>query len=307
MTAPRRFGRARRLSLARRCTEIAFDATYAGGWAARLAHRFGVQGELHVSDHTVTLPRWRGATPLRAVFASDFHAGPLTDARLLDDACNAIIATRPEVLLLGGDFVSFHGRHVEALARRLACIRPPLGTYAVLGNHDLLADDTWLVERLAEAGVQVLVNRTVPLPAPWEGLALCGFDDPVQGFPAPEPVFAAAGDRARLVLIHAPEGLLDLRGHTFDLALCGHTHGGQIALPGGQPIRMPGPRINRRYSRGRFTLPEHGGTLLVSRGIGCSDLPIRLFADPEVHALTLVPGLPATGAADAAPTSSAAA
>lgn len=288
---PRRFGRARRLSLARRCSEIALDATYSDGWAARLTHRFGLQGRLEVSESTFTLPRWRGWQPLRVAFASDFHAGPTTHPQLLDDACHAIEAVRPEMVLLGGDFVSYHGRHVDALARRLATIEAPLGKFAVLGNHDLLADDAYLVAQLEDAGVRVLVNESVRLAGPHEGLALCGVDDPVQGEMDARRAFRdAARDDSRLLLMHAPQGLLDMQDETFDLALCGHTHGGQVAMPDGTPIRMPGPRINRRYSRGRFTLRD-GAQLLVSRGIGCSQLPIRLFAAPEVHVLTLKPGI----------------
>lgn len=289
--APRRFGRARRLSLLRRCSEIAFDTTYADGWAARLTHRLHLDGQLEVTDSTLTLPRWRGGLPLRVVFASDFHAGPLTHPKLLDDACHAIEAVRAELVLLGGDFVSYHGRHVDGLARRLACIEAPLGKFAVLGNHDLLADDEYLVERLEEAGVQVLVNQSVRLPAPYDGLVLCGVDDPVQGDMDAAKAFSdTRPDDSRLLLMHSPEGLLDMQGETFDLALCGHTHGGQVALPNGWPIRMPGPRINRRFARGHHLLRD-GAQLIVSRGIGCSQLPVRLFAAPEVHVLTLRPGV----------------
>jgi predicted MPP superfamily phosphohydrolase len=92
-----------------------------------------------------------------------------------------------------------------------------------------------------------------------------------------------AGER-RIVLMHSPEGLKSIGGRHFDLALCGHTHGGQIALPWGAPVFVPGGSLNRRYHRGRY---EVGGTrprtLLVSRGVGCSTLPVRLFAAPEVH------------------------
>lgn len=287
---PRRFGRARRLSLARRCCEIALDATYAGGWAARVAHRLGLHGRLEVSEETITLARWGGWESLRVAFASDFHAGPTTDPRLLDDACHAIEAVRPQLVLLGGDFVSYHGRHVDALTRRLAHIEAPLGKFAVLGNHDLLADDEYLVEQLEEAGVRVLINEAVRLPEPYAGLVIGGVDDPVQGeMDAGRAFRDTSPEDARLLLMHAPQGLLDMAGVMFDLALCGHTHGGQVALPGGTPIRMPGPRINRRFAAGRYALRDDA-TLLVSRGIGCSQLPLRLFAPPEVHLLTLLPG-----------------
>jgi predicted MPP superfamily phosphohydrolase len=90
--------------------------------------------------------------------------------------------------------------------------------------------------------------------------------------------------------MHSPEGLLPMRGHRFELAFCGHTHGGQVALPGGRPIMMPGGPLNRAYAHGSHQLPAYeGATLIVSRGIGCSGLPVRLFAPPEVHVCTVLP------------------
>jgi predicted MPP superfamily phosphohydrolase len=86
--------------------------------------------------------------------------------------------------------------------------------------------------------------------------------------------------------MHAPSGLLDLGEERFDLALCGHTHGGQIALSDGTPIIVPHGRLSRRYARGRFDFQD-GRTLVVSVGLGCVLLPLRLFADPEIVLCTL--------------------
>ena len=94
--------------------------------------------------------------------------------------------------------------------------------------------------------------------------------------------------------MHSPEGLLSLRGHAFDVAFCGHTHGGQVALPGGRPLWMPGGPLNRRYAHGAHELADFDrATMIVSRGIGCSGLPVRMFASPEVHVCTLLPAVAA--------------
>ncbi len=94
---------------------------------------------------------------------------------------------------------------------------------------------------------------------------------------------------AAVILMHSPHGLRFLAGAPFDLALCGHTHGGQIALPGGVPVVLPRGSGPRRYARGEFQLPGGEARLVVSRGVGMSDLPVRLFARSEVHLLTLAP------------------
>jgi len=275
-------------SLGKRIRWRLSDWTYRHGWAAELAHRVGLQRGVAVRQHTFELPRAAGKPTLRMVFASDFHAGPLTHPALIDEACRAIAAAAPDLLLLGGDFVYRRARDVDVLAQRLGALAPPLGTFGVIGNHDTLGDQRHIVARLERAGVTMLVNRNVQLPAPHDDVWVCGLDDPVFG--VPDAVAALEGATGtRLLLMHAPDGLLALEGHRFDLALCGHTHGGQVALPFGIPIVLPKGRLSRRYSAGEYALPQRDARLLVSRGIGCSGVPVRLFAQPEVHVCALLP------------------
>ena len=133
----RLFGRAR-LSLARRASEVMLGVVYREGWAAALAHRVGLQGRISAAAHTLHLLHWPAdAPPLRVAFASDFHAGPTTHPALLEAACAAIAEADVDLLLLGGDFVSLHARHVERIAGLLASVPALLGRFAVLGNHDL--------------------------------------------------------------------------------------------------------------------------------------------------------------------------
>ena len=111
---------------------------------------------------------------------------------------------------------------------------------------------------------------------------LCGFDDHHEGTPSHVDTFAGA-EGYRIVLMHSPEGVRDLIGRAFDLALCGHTHGGQIALPGGRPILLPRGKFVRAYSAGEYRMSGQGsGTLIVSRGVGCNFLPIRIFSPSEI-------------------------
>ncbi len=254
--------------------------SYRGDWSVRLSRALSTPPSVRVVRHTVLSQRYPAeAPPLRIGFAADFHAGPMTDPRLLAATCDALAAAHPDLILLGGDFVLLEGRDIDALAPELNALQTPLGCYAVLGNHDHWASASYVEAALRGAGVGLLTNRNVRLPPPFDSVWLCGLDDHWQGRPDPASAFERA-DGIRIVLMHSPSGLLDLEAYPFDLALCGHTHGGQIALPGGIPIMLPHGRLSRRYARGRFVV--RGGTLIVTIGVGCSVLPLRVFAPPEV-------------------------
>ena len=253
---------------------------YRGDWSVRLSRALSSPSSVRVVRHTLLSQRYPAeAPPLRIGFAADFHAGPMTDPRVLTAACDALAASRVDLILLGGDFVLLEPSDLDALLPALKALRAPLGCYAVLGNHDHWASASHIEAGLRGAGVDLLTNRSIRLPAPFDSVWLCGLDDHWQGRPDAETAFEGA-DGVRIILMHAPSGLLDLEAYTFDLALCGHTHGGQIALPGGIPIVVPHGALSRKYARGRFAL--RGGTLIVTVGVGCSVLPLRVFAPPEV-------------------------
>ncbi|HYD55113.1 MAG TPA: metallophosphoesterase [Gemmatimonadaceae bacterium] len=259
-----------------------WDTLYAGGWPARLGRPLGLQGPLQVRRHEIPIDR--PAAPgsvLRVGFISDLHAGPATHPALAGEACDAVARETPDLVLLGGDYVSFHARHADQLVEPLSRLRPPLGTFAVLGNHDLIGDERYIVERLAEAGVRTLVNENVRLAAPHDDLWLVGLDNFEEGTPDAARAFAGA-DGTRLVLMHSPDGLTPIGDRPFAAALCGHVHGGQFWLRGRSLISFHGP-LSVQYLRGGvFPLAEGGSTLIVSRGIGCGNLPMRRGADPEV-------------------------
>ncbi len=279
--------RDRRVERSRRTLEFAIDALIRpGSWAAKVAYELGLQGRLRSRTHRFDLGRLaRDAVrpTLRVAFAADFHAGATTDERLLADACRALRAFAPDLVLLGGDFVSVRASYIDRLAPLLAAIPAPLGKIAVLGNHDLRADRARVLRALADADVRVLDNEPCRLPAPFDDVTICGVSDAARGNPRPE--LAIDGTTGtRIVLMHSPEALRAIGDRAFDLALCGHTHGGQIVLPWGTPIVMSGGDLNRRYASGLFTLDgDHPKRLLVTNGVGCSTAPVRLFAPPEVH------------------------
>jgi uncharacterized protein len=242
-------------------------------WPARLAWQLRPWA-VHVEEHGIVVPHGlaEGRT-LHIGFASDFHAGAATPWPLIEAAVDRLDQLRPDLLLFGGDFVSIDADAAAPLARLLRTIDAPLGRFAVLGNHDYWAGASTVVRHLRDAGIEMLTNRAIALPPPFDGVSVCGLDDHTSGDPDANRAFAGARP-VRVVLMHAPSGLLDIGEHQFDIALCGHTHGGQIAMPNGSPIVVASGSLSRRYNAGRYDLKPHS-TLLVSRGIGCGTLPIR--------------------------------
>ncbi len=259
-------------------------------WAARTAYAMGLQSArpVVVSHEALAVRRRASAPALTIAFASDFHAGATTDDRVLRAACNALAALEPDVLLLGGDFVSVRGSDIQSLAPLLAAEPAPLGKFGVFGNHDLRANRPIVDAALRDAGVRMLVNESVRLPAPHDDVTITGFDDPIRG--EPRGGLLAGQDGVRVLLMHAPDGLLAACSERFDLALCGHTHGGQIVMPGRVRFYLPHGELSRSYPAGRYDVDAvDRRVLIVSRGVGCSTVPVRLLCDAEVHVVTLSP------------------
>jgi predicted MPP superfamily phosphohydrolase len=252
-----------------------------GGWPARVARAFGGHRRFETTRYVVPRTGHDGiAGALRIAFASDFHAGPSTHPAHLELACAALAASAPDLLLLGGDFACLDAGAMRELAPLLGAIPARFGRFAVLGNHDYWAGPEQVTEALEAVGISVLINRSVRLPPPFDQLWVTGLDDPIAGAPDAGQAFDGAGDH-RLLLMHAPSGLVAVGPTAFDVAFAGHTHGGQVALPGGRPILIPEGEFCREYAWGRFEVGR-GRTLIVSRGIGYSTIPVRIFCPPEL-------------------------
>jgi predicted MPP superfamily phosphohydrolase len=226
-------------------------------------------------------------------FVSDVHLGPTTPAPLLAAAFGHLARARLDVLLLGGDYVFLDA--TESKARLLAdFVRgvPAPKKLAVLGNHDLWTHHALLEQSLGEAGVQLLLNGSTPLGAPWETVRVVGLDDPWTGQPDASEALRDAGDAdALVVLCHSPDGLPEIRRGLARfprrrpiLYACGHTHGGHVAAPWG-PVVVPG-RVGKQYPAGLHDVGDMH--LHVSRGVGGVEVPIRTYARPDVVIFDLV-------------------
>lgn len=257
------------------------------GWASSLAYALGLQGRLVIDRHDFHIPHSNLTSELRVAFASDLHAGPLTDPRVFEALADAINAFSPHVVLLGGDYVSSNHRDVGVLRTFFDSISPEFGVVAVFGNHDLWLDHQHIHNVFSSSGVRMLINQEFRLGAPFEDVSIFGLDEPGTGEPDAS-LMARRATGLQILLMHSPIGIRHARPDSFDVAYCGHTHGGQIALPTRIPIILPRGSGSRAYASGRIRLPGRG-QMLVSRGVGMSGLPIRLFAPSEVHLCAFSP------------------
>jgi predicted MPP superfamily phosphohydrolase len=185
---------------------------------------------------------------LRIKFASDFHAGPSTPKKAIDNALEQLARIEADVMLLGGDFVSLRAENARDLARRLADIPAPLGRYAVLGNHDHWSGGEVVTAHLEDAGITVLTNRHVRLKSPFGDVSICGLDDHTSGAPDANAAFAGAAT-TRIVLMHAPSNLLDVG----DRAFCR----GDVR----PHARRPDRDARRHAAQGRARSVCHGATM----------------------------------------------
>jgi hypothetical protein len=225
-----------------------------------------------------------GGSELRIGFVTDTHVGPTVTAANLDRAMQLIMAEEPDLLLLGGDYVSESPRHLPETAQVIGEYTDtlPLGALAVFGNHDYSNDAPRMERLLSAQGVRVLRNEAVCLPGP--GLWIAGIDDAMLSTPDVAGTFEQIPDGApALALWHEPDGADEVAPYGALLQLSGHSHGGQVQLPFvGHVSAPPG---GRRYVSGLYN--ASGMPVYTSHGVGAYRPPLRYRCAPEVTLVSL--------------------
>jgi len=225
----------------------------------------------------------KGAGGVRLVLISDVHLGVMVGRAGLKRILDEVTALNPDLLLCTGDLVDGQMDGLAGRDQELGRIHPPLGKFAVLGNHEVLAGLAPSVAFTERAGFRLLRGDAV---AVGDYLTLAGVDDPALqggGGEAAELALLASlpPERYTVLLKHRPRAEPESRGR-FDLQLSGHVHKGQI---------FPFNLITHLVYPVKTGLSEAGsGSLLyVSRGSGTWGPPIRVLAPPEVTVIDVIP------------------
>lgn len=266
----------------RRLLQVA-AATLAAGSGFGYIH-YMEPGWLELTHHRIAFFKDKSQS-FKILFLADLHYSRFVPLTLISEAINLGIAQKPDLILLGGDYVLFDmPLNFPAFSDVLSPLAKRAPTFAIYGNHDHpvgTEKNRVIGEALKSAGLTVLFNEATLISAQKQQFELVGTGDLWAGQCKPPPTSEAG--LSRLVLAHNPDSKEVMRDEAWDLMLCGHTHGGQIYIPlVGEPFA---PVEDKRYTAGLNAFGER--QIYTTRGVG-SLYGLRLNCRPEVTILELV-------------------
>jgi uncharacterized protein len=270
------------------------------GLAALAGAGLTVEGFVREPQHPVTeriqvrltrLPE--GFQGFRIAQMTDIHFGPYMDRAGLERVVRLAQAFQPDLVALTGDFVSrpFRQRNGLEGARNAEPCADVFARWkgvpiiAVLGNHDHWNNADMVAGALAERGIRVLRNQANAIEKDGQRLWVVGIDDALERkADVPQSITEIPRTEATILLAHEPDFADYAARFPIDLQLSGHSHGGQVRVPGVGPIILP--QMARKYPTGLNRVGQL--QVYTSRGIGVINPPVRLNCPPEVSLITLL-------------------
>lgn len=217
----------------------------------------------------------------RIVFATDFHYESRFNRKRLPALVEAVRSVSPDVLLLGGDYRGREGGDVGELFRALEKVDAPFGTYAVMGNHERGENDSLVRVAMKETGVKLLEHVADTITRNGERIIVVGIRNPFDlSRNGVSPTLSLKPEDFVIMITHTPDYVEDVDISNTDLALAGHTHGGQVSL-----FNKWSPAKFSKYGNRFLTGMKHnsaGIPVIISNGIGTSRKNIRLFTPSEI-------------------------
>jgi len=268
------------MALTRRAALKGIAATAVGTLTG--AGAYGVAFERHrIGVTNATLPV-SGLAPahdgIRIGLITDVHHSAMVSADDVRAAVDLLAGAVPDLIVLGGDYVTRGDRaYVGPVAELLAGLRAPYGTFAILGNHD---DDREMAAALSAQHIEVLKDARTRITIRNEGLVLAGIRFWTRNVSDIARVIGPVRDTV-LLLAHDPRRLVEASALAVPAVLSGHTHGGQIVIPG------LGALAQRRFPVLAGLGARENTSIYVSRGVGTVYVPIRINCPPEVAVVTL--------------------
>ena len=239
-----------------------------------------------VTRQTIEIARLPSAIDgLTLAFLTDWHCSPHSPPEFLARVVAETNRLRPDLILLGGDYVTRGVSYIGPVQQVLRPLHAPLGVYSVLGNHDYWDDPEAILTALKEIGIADVTNSGRWLTRGGSRLRIAGVGDLWEDKPDLHAALAGVKENETSILLaHNPDFVMQLHDPRVGLVLSGHTHGGQIHLPRFGPL-VTNSRYGRRLVSGLVTFDTF--QLYVSRGLGTVLVPMRYKCPPEIVLLTL--------------------
>jgi len=267
---------------------------------ATAAYGVGIEPEsLLVTRYRLTPPRWPAGRRLSISVIADLHAGgPNMTEGQIEHIVEVANLDPPDLVLLLGDYFATHRFVTEHVphpvwAASLARLKSRLGTWAVFGNHDWWFDIAGVRAALRAVDIPVLENRAVLLGDAGQKFWLAGLGDQLayrlgphrfRGVDdLPHTLGQVDTDDPVILMLHEPDGFTKVPDNV-SLSIAGHTHGGQVRIPFVWPDFVPSA-YGARFAYGHIV--EQGRQLIVSGGLGVSNVPVRLGVPPEIVRIEL--------------------
>jgi predicted MPP superfamily phosphohydrolase len=243
---------------------------------------YGAVHERHHIELTSTALSISGLDPahdgLRVAFLTDIHHSPLVPAADVEAAVRLARSAAPDLVVLGGDYVSFGDRaFVGPMAELLRPLDAPHGVFAVIGNHD---EERSVTAALARNGVEMLLDGWTRIVIKRAPLDIAGVKFWTRRGDEIARALRGIGPTV-LLLAHDPRRLREAAALDVGGVLAGHTHGGQVVLPG------LGALAARKFPVASGLVRRDNTSMFVSRGIGTVYAPVRIGCPPEVSIVTL--------------------
>jgi len=262
----------------------ALAATGIGAATGASAHGYLYERhELEITRCTVSVSGLSDAlSGLRIGFLTDLHRSQTVVHEFIERAARLIVNEKPDLIVLGGDYVTWGDRrYIQPAADALSSLTAPLGVVGILGNHD---DDKDMPAALAARGFTILRDARTRIMARGESLDLVGVRYWTRKVTDISRLLRGASSNT-ILLAHTPSRLIEAASLAIPLVLSGHTHGGQIVLPG------LGAVAARRFPVVAGSGRKDNTAIFVSRGVGTVYVPVRLNCNPEVAIITLTPSV----------------
>ena len=221
----------------------------------------------------------------KIVFISDTHLGPFLSSERLSGIVDRINEIKPEIIILGGDYVHYGFKYIEPVFKEFGKLRAELGVYAVLGNHDHYADAGFTRKMMAKYRINNIDNQSSWIKKVNDSIKIGGVGDLWEDTQQPENTFKELKKSNFAILVsHHPDYIEKMNTDLIDLTLSGHTHGGQITFFGLWAPILPS-QYGQKY---RYGLIDQGKMKsYISSGVGAVNLPFRFFCRPEIVVIRL--------------------